>query len=105
MRADVVKGGPKFAKFFKGLDIESKRYKEITGSFDLLKEDVSRGNRIPKDRWPKCYIKAYDTNNLYRYSLTDGWRMIYCIYSRGGNIVCNILESFDHKGYDRRFDY
>jgi len=105
MQADVVKGGPKFLKIFEKLDEKSKQHQEIDGCLVQIKNDITVGDRIPNDRWPRCYIQAHDVNNLRRYSLPGGWRIIYTIYAKNRNVTCNILEIFDHKNYEKRFGY
>ena len=104
MRADQVKAGPKFNKYFTRLNKSSDLFKELDGIFDLLKEDCFRG-RIRRELWPKCYVQAYRINNLYRLELSGAWRLIYTVYSRKGLTTCNILESLSHTEYDQRFNY
>ena len=64
-----VRGAPDFMKFFNSLDKQSDRYKEINQALDLLKKDYARGNKIPRDRWPKKYIREHQILTLFRYNL------------------------------------
>jgi hypothetical protein len=45
-------------------------------------------------------------NNLWKYDLPDGWRLIYTLSTPNKiEILAIILEWFDHKNYERRFGY
>ena len=100
-----VRGAPVFIEFFNSLDKKSERYKEINEALDLLKKDYSRGDKIPKDRWPRKYIKEHQIPTLFRLKLRSGWRLIYTVYGTKFEKVCTILEAFDHKEYEKRFGY
>jgi hypothetical protein len=100
-----VRGAPDFMKFFSSLDKKSERYKEINEALDLLKKDYSRGDKIPQDRWPRKYVKEHQVLTLFRYKLKSGWRLVYTVYGIKYEKVCNILEAFDHKEYEKRFGY
>ncbi len=62
-----------------------------------IKKHPSCGIKIPKRLWPKLYITKYDMPN--------GWRLIYTIKEDEVMILNVILEWFDHKDYERRFNY
>jgi Txe/YoeB family toxin of Txe-Axe toxin-antitoxin module len=85
---------------------EDKRlYKFMDRAIKDLKKDPSSGTKIPKKLWPKIYIKSYGVNNLWKYDLPNGWRIIYTIKTDEVTILNVILEWFDHKEYERRFKY
>ena len=100
-----VRGAPDFTDFLNSLDKKSKRYKEINGALDLLKTDYSKGDKIPRDRWPRKYIKEHQIHTLFRFKLRSGWRLVYTVYGTKQEKVCTILEAFDHKEYEKRFRY
>ena len=100
-----IDGSPTFMKFFRSLDEESRQYKEINDNLDLLKLDPVIGDRIRKELWPKSYIKKYGIHTLFRMELNGGWRLIYTISGNKKNIMCTILEIFDHKEYEKKFNY
>ncbi len=100
-----VRGAPNFMDFFNSLDKKSERYKEINNALDLLKTDYSKGDKIPRDRWPKKYIKENQIHTLFRFKLRSGWRLVYTVYGTKQEKVCTILEAFDHKEYEKRFRY
>jgi len=100
-----VRGAPDFIKFFNSLDKQSIIYKEINEALDLLKKDYASGDKIPRDRWPKKYIKEHQIHTLFRYKLRSGWRLVYTVSGTKYEKACIILEAFDHKQYEKRFGY
>lgn len=64
------------------------------------------GIQIPKRLFPKEYVIKYKINNLWKYDLPDGWRLIYTLNPLNQvEILSVILEWFNHKEYERRFHY
>ena len=100
-----IRGAPDFIEFFNSLDKKSIIHKEINEALDLLKKDYARGDKIPRDRWPKKYIKEHQIHTLFRYKLRSGWRLVYTVYGTKHEKACTILEAFDHKEYEKRFEY
>jgi mRNA-degrading endonuclease RelE of RelBE toxin-antitoxin system len=80
-------------------------YDFIDRAVDDLKEKPTCGIKIPKKLWPKGYVKKYEITNLWKYDLPNGWRLIYTIETDEIMIVAIILEWFDHKDYEKRFNY
>lgn len=71
-----------------------------------LQSNAFFGIQIPKRLIPEIYIKKYRVENLWKYDLPDGWRIIYSVMPQNKvEILSVILEWFDHKGYERRFGY
>jgi len=63
------------------------------------------GIAIPKRLIPKEYIRRYRIDNLWKYDLPKGWRLLYTVQGNNVNIVSIIVEWMDHKNYKRRFKY
>ncbi|MFH1404285.1 MAG: type II toxin-antitoxin system RelE/ParE family toxin [Candidatus Altiarchaeota archaeon] len=80
-------------------------YNFIDRATDDLKENPMCGIKIPKKLWPKEYIKKYEITNLWKYDLPNGWRLIYTIETNEILVLAIILEWFDHKKYERKFNY
>lgn len=80
-------------------------YNFIERAINDLKTKPGYGIKIPKTLWPSDYIKKYDITNLWKYNLPNGWRLIYTIEADDIRIINIILEWFDHKEYERRFNY
>ena len=91
-------------KLKNGKHEEQQLYEFITRAIQDLKEDVTCGTRIPKDYWPKYYSK-HNITNLWKYDLPNAWRLIYTIKTDEITILGVILEWFDHKKYQKRFNY
>lgn len=89
----------------KGKGAEPRLPEFLDRAFDDLKKDPFCGIKIPKNKWPKDYIKKYGITNLWKYNLPNAWRLIYTIKADSVSIISIILEWFDHKEYERRFNY
>jgi len=96
----------KLEKLFKSLPEEEDLKKYMLRAIEDIKENAFCGIRIPKRLFPIDYIKRYNVTNLWKYDLPDGWRLIYTVISPDKvEIVSVILEWFNHKNYERRFNY
>jgi len=80
-------------------------YNFINRALDDLKKNPICGTKIPKSNWPKIYVQQFGITNLWKYDLPNAWRLIYTIESDEVRIVNIILEWFDHKEYEKRFNY
>ena len=54
-------------EFFNSLDKTSDRYKEINAVLDLLKKNYAKGDKIPRNLWPKKYSKEHQIHTLFRF--------------------------------------
>jgi len=80
--------------------------KAIIRAIKDLKENAFCGIQVPKRLIPKEYIQKYKINNLWKYDLPKGWRLLYTITAENEvELISAILEWFDHKDYERRFRY
>ena len=77
----------------------------IQRAIDDLKANPFIGVPIPHKLWPVVYIRKFSINNLRKYNLPNGWRLIYTLKANEVEIVSIILEWFSHKEYERRFNY
>jgi len=77
----------------------------IQAAIDKLKEDPFYGIKIEKRLWPDEYIRRYNIDNLRKYNMRGGWRLMYTISGNKIEIVSIILEWLNHRGYERRFRY
>lgn len=80
-------------------------HKFLERATDDLKNNPNCGIKIPRDLWPKEYIKKYKIDNLWKYDLPNAWRLVYTIAKDEVKIMAILLEWFDHKNYERRFGY
>lgn len=71
-----------------------------------LEQNAFSGTHVQRRLWPKEYIKQYGINNLWKYDLPRGWRLLYTVTAENEvELISAILEWFDHKEYERRFKY
>jgi len=78
----------------------------IKRAISQIKLNAYCGTQIRKGLIPKEYIKKYSVNNLWKYDLPDGWRLIYSLFPQNKvEILSVIIEWFDHKNYGRKFNY
>jgi len=91
------------------LSLEPGHYlrKWIGEMVDLLFEDMTIGESIPKKQIPKFYIRRHEVTNLYRFEHPKAHRSIYTLKDFGEELgVCPlIIETLTHSEYNRRFGY
>ena len=80
-------------------------YKWISRAIDDLAEKAFCGTQISKQLIPKEYIRKYSIDNLWKYDLPKGWRLVYSVAKGEVCIITILLEWFDHKAYEKRFGY
>ncbi|MDE1869161.1 MAG: hypothetical protein KGH60_04335 [Candidatus Micrarchaeota archaeon] len=86
-------------------DVNPNLYKALDRATDNIKADPRCGIAISKRLIPKIYIQKYGINNLWKYDLPNGWRLVYSLKGNEVEIIAILLEWFSHKGYERRFKY
>ena len=70
----------KLEKDLEAAKIEDKGlYKSIEKAFYDIKENPECGIRIQNKLIPKTYIDKYGINNLRKYNLPRGWRLLYSL--------------------------
>ena len=80
--------------------------KSIVRAVRDLRQNAFAGIHVPKRLIPKEYIHKYGINNLWKYDLSKGWRLLYTVTSENEvELISAILEWFDHKDYERKFKY
>jgi len=84
---------------------ERKLYKWILRAFDDLQENAFCGIQIPKRLIPETYFTKYRIDNLWKYDLPKGWRLIYSVANGQICVLSIVLEWMNHKNYERRFNY
>lgn len=103
---EVIFADEKVEKLFLSLNENEENKKYILRAIEDIKKNAFCGIPIPKKLIPEEYKQKYQINNLWKYDLPDGWRLIYSITTPNKiEIVSLILEWFDHKNYERRFNY
>ena len=91
---------------FESLPKEDFIKKSIKRAIDDLKENAFCGIQIPKRLFPAQYVIKYGITNLWKYDLPNGWRLIYTITPENEvELISAILEWFNHKNYEKKFNY
>lgn len=104
--SEVVFADDNVEKDFLSLSKDNEIRKYIQRAIIDIKQNAFCGIPIPKRLIPKEYIQKYDIQNLWKYDLPDGWRLVYAITTRNKvEIISVILEWFNHSDYERRFNY
>jgi Txe/YoeB family toxin of Txe-Axe toxin-antitoxin module len=84
---------------------DQKLYKWIYRALDDIEEDAFCATQIPKRLIPKVYIDKYGIDNLWKYDLPSGWRLLYSVANNDVLVLAIIIEWFSHKEYERKFKY
>lgn len=84
---------------------DKKLYEWINRALDDLEENSFCGIQIPKRLIPEDYTEKYGIDNLWKYDLPKGWRLVYSVAHEGIVVISIVIEWFDHKNYERRFGY
>jgi len=104
--SELVFADDKIEKEFYNLSDNDEIKKFILRALRDIKENAFCGIHISSKLIPKEYIKKYKINNLWKYDLPDGWRLLYSITTPNKvEIISVIIEWMDHKEYERRFNY
>lgn len=80
-------------------------YKWINRALDDIEENAFCSVQVPKKLIPKEYIQKYNIDNLWKYDLPGGWRLLYSVANGEIIIISIIIEWMTHKEYERRFKY
>jgi len=102
---NVIFADDRLEETFNSLPEDDWLKKAIKRAIESLKENAFCGEKIRKELIPKEYIIKYHINNLFWYSLSKGWRLVYSVAGNNIEVIAVIIEYFDHKNYERRFGY
>ncbi len=104
--SEVVFANDRIQEAFGELDDNDDLKKSIKRAILDMQINAYCGIQIPKRLFPREYIIKYKINNLWKYDLPSGWRLIYTLNPLNRvEILSVILEWFNHKDYERRFYY
>ena len=78
---------------------------EINSAIDQLQHNVRSGIPIPKQLIPRLYVKRYQIDNLWKYDLSNGWRLLYFVITEQDTTIAVIMDWMSHKEYERLFGY
>jgi Txe/YoeB family toxin of Txe-Axe toxin-antitoxin module len=96
----------KLENSFNSLDNDNPIKKAIIRAVKDLNIDAFSGIQVPKRLIPVYYIQKYEINNLWKYDLPQGWRLLYTVTAENEvELISAILEWFNHKNYEKRMKY
>lgn len=109
MKAEIVFADEKLKQAFDKLK-ESKTedrqlYELLKRAFEDIEDNPSGFIHVPNNLIPKEYRQKYGIDNLWKYDLPNGWRLLYSLAKEKVLLLAVILEWLDHKNYERRFGY
>ena len=84
---------------------KQKLFNSIREAIDQLKCDPVAGIQIPHQFIPKKYVTMADVNNLWKFDLFGGWRLIYTLKTNEIEILAIVLDVIDYKKYNKIFGY
>src|SRR3989344_230013 len=109
MKAEIVFADEKLKQAFVKLKTskteDTQLYSLLKRAFDDIERNPSGFIHIPKNLIPAEYKQKYDIDNLWKYDLPNGWRLLYSLSRDKVVLLAIILEWLDHKNYERRFNY
>ncbi len=109
MKAEIVFAEQKIKEAFEKLKDskteDRKLYEFLKRAFEDIEKEPACGIHVPNNLIPKEYIQKYNINNLWKYDLPDGWRLLYSIGIDKVMVIAIMIEWLDHKNYERRFGY
>lgn len=86
--------------------------KLLNKAIDKLKQDYKTGQILQKKKYPsayKEYSKKYANqvaiDKLWVLKISSDWRVIYTVVGNEVDIISFILDSMNHKKYDRKFKF
>jgi len=85
--------------------VGSRLKKEIDQAKELLRSKADIGNKIEKKKIPREYKREYGIDNLFRYKLGEGYRLLYTVLSDGNITTCSVIDILSHSEYERLFGY
>lgn len=94
-----------FSALAEGDDARQELFEELKTAFENIERDAFCSINIPKRLMPKEYVQKHHIDNLWKYDLRNGWRLIYTIRKKEIIVIAVILEWLPHKEYERRFKY
>jgi mRNA-degrading endonuclease RelE of RelBE toxin-antitoxin system len=94
-----------FEKLAEGRSEEKELFNWLNRAFDDISANAFCGVQIPKKQIPKEYSKKYGIDNLWKYNLSNAWRLLYSVARDEIIVVAIILEWMPHKDYEKRFGY
>ena len=89
-----------------------KELRLLEKAIDQLKEDYKTGQILPKKIYPSAYqeysrkyANEIEIDKLWVLKISGDWRISYTVVGNEVEIISFILDSMNHKKYDRKFHF
>ncbi len=93
-------------KSFEKLKFRDEKFlRHLKNAIENIKDDPVCGIKISQKLIPKNWVREYSINNLYKYNLPNAWRLLYSLSGNEIELIAIVLGCFDHKEYERKFNY
>jgi len=79
--------------------------RSINRAIEIVKANPFAGTQVAKSQIPKKYIELYNAENLWKFDLSNFWRMIYTVHGQEVEITSFVLDVIDHNKYNEIFGY
>ncbi len=80
-------------------------FRSIQRAIEIVKANPFAGTQVEKSKIPKKYVELYDAENIWKFDLSNYWRMIYTIRGQEVEITSFVLNIIDHEEYNKLFGY
>ena len=84
---------------------EKRLYDNLMRAFDDIEKAPNAFIHIKQKLIPREYATKYGIDNLWKYDLPNGWRLLYSLANDEIEIIAIILDWLDHKNYERKLGY
>ena len=88
-----------------GDDAERRLFEEVKQAVENIENNAFCGIQIQKYLIPKEYKQKYNIQNIWKYNLSNGWRLLYSLTKEDVVLISIILNWSSHKEYEKRFKY
>ncbi len=109
MKAEIVFADEKLKQAFNKLKDSKTEDKQLYDLLERAFEDIEKNPsgfiHVPGNLIPKEYRQKYGIDNLWKYDMPNGWRLLYSLAKEKVLLIAIILEWMDHKSYERKFRY
>ncbi len=105
MEAKIIFADKKLKEEYESLEHSAEfgwLYKALNRAFADIMDKPSIGVPLKKNRIPKDLARK-KIDNIWKYDLPSGWRLLYSLGREGITIIALVLEWCDHDGYQKRY--
>ena len=105
MEAEIIFVDKKLKEEYESLEESTEfrwLYKSLNRAFGVITKTPSVGIPLKKYRIPKN-LKLKKIDNLWKYDLPSGWRLLYSLGRDKIKIIALVLEWCNHDSYQKKY--